>query len=393
MTTKDKLWNKDYIKAMGINFTIAFAFYLFAPILPIYLHERFGTLNDTIGLVLSGYTIAALIFRPFSGYIVDSFSRKKILIFFLVLSLVFYSMYLLAFSLTLFAIIRTVHGAPYGGSTVATSTVAIDVLPSSRRNEGIGYYGLSNNIATAIAPTAGILIYKWTGNFDLLFVLAILFAAISVCLSYSIKIPQKNIIKNKQKISLDRFLLIKGWFLGANMIFFSFCYGILSNYVAIYAKEKLGVTSGSGIFFLLLSIGLILSRLKGNKSLKEGKLIRHAFIGISVSTIGYTLFAGVQNNVAFYLSALLVGLGNGHMYPAFSTMIINVAQHNERGTANSTLLTAWDLGLGIGILVGGLVSQFMSYLAAFWIVALVHLIGLIFFIIITRKLFIKKRLR
>ena len=183
---KERLWNKEYIKVMATNFSLFFAFYILTPLLPIYLSEHFGATKDVIGLVLSGYAVAALLFRPFSGYIVDSFNRKKVLIFFMLVSFLFYGGYLLAGTLVLFAVVRTLHGGPFGASTVANSTVAIDVLPSSRRNEGIGYYGLSNNIATAIAPTIGIALYKVSGNFNVLFLVALLFALLSVVLSATV---------------------------------------------------------------------------------------------------------------------------------------------------------------------------------------------------------------
>ena len=149
----EKLWNKEYVKVMAANFSLFFAFYILTPLLPIYLSAHFGATKDVIGMVLSGYAVAALLFRPFSGYIVDSFNRKKVLVFFMVVSFLFYWLYLVAGTLLLFAVVRTLHGGPFGASTVANSTVAIDVLPSSRRTEGIGYYGLSNNLAMAMAPT------------------------------------------------------------------------------------------------------------------------------------------------------------------------------------------------------------------------------------------------
>lgn len=385
--TQDKLWNKEYIKVMLANFNLYFAFYLLTPLLPLYLSEHFNASKDIIGLVLSGYVIAALIFRPFSGYMVDSFNRKKVLVVcFFVYSVVFAG-YLLASSLLLFAIIRTLHGSPFGASTVANSTVAIDVLPSSRRNEGIGFYGLSNNIASALAPTAGVFIYKYTNNFDILFWFAICFAFLGLATTYFIHIPQKEIIKNTNKISLDRFFLVKGWFLAFNMIFFSFCYGVLSNYLAIYSKEKLGITAGAGTYFMLLSVGLILSRLQGNKALKEGKLTQNALIGIIISTFGYLIFALFPYHLLYYLSALLIGLGNGHMYPAFQNMIIKVANHNERGTANSTLLTSWDVGIGIGVFVGGFVVEHSSYGIAFMFVGIIHIMGLLLYRTFTQKRF------
>ena len=376
---------------MSANFSLFFAFYLLTPLLPLYLSEHFHAGKDLIGLVLSGYTIAALLFRPFSGYIVDSFDRKKVLIICFLIYSLFFASYLLASSLLLFAIVRTLHGAPFGASTVVNSTVAIDVLPSSRRNEGIGFYGLSNNIATAIAPTVGVFVYRYTHNFDILFFMALFFAFLGLFFSYRVKLPKKETVRNTSKISLDRFFMTKAWFLALNMIFFSFCYGVLSNYLAIYSKERLNMTAGTGTYFMLLSLGLILSRLQGNKALKEGKLTQNAFIGIIFSCFGYGFFAFFPSVWDYYLSALLIGLGNGHMYPAFQNMIINIANHNERGTANSTLLTSWDIGVGLGIVAGGFVAEHSGYYQAFFTVALVHIAGFLFYAFLTQKLFIKHR--
>ena len=74
-----RLWNREYIKVMTCNFLLFFAFYLLTPLLPLYLDEQFHADKDLIGLVLSGYVIATLLIRPFSGFVVDSFDRKRVL--------------------------------------------------------------------------------------------------------------------------------------------------------------------------------------------------------------------------------------------------------------------------------------------------------------------------
>lgn len=381
---QDKLWNANYLKVMTANFSMSFAFFLLTPLLPLYLSENFGASKDTIGLVLSGYTITALLFRPFSGYVVDSFPRKKVLLVSLFLYFLLFGGYLLAGTLILFAIVRTMHGGPFGASTVANSTVAIDVLPSSRRNEGIGYYGLSNNLATAIAPTIGVFVYKYVHDFDVLFWLAFIVAGLGLAVDATIKMPKKQVLKDKDTISLDRFFLLKGWMIGVNMIFFGICYGVLSNYLAIYGKETMGITSGTGTYFMLLSIGLILSRLQGASALRKGKLVQNAAEGVAISTVGYTIFILYPHEIGYYGSALLIGLGNGHLWPAFQNMIISLANNNERGTANSTLLTCWDLGIGLGVLLGGVIVEFLGYSAVFWWVVAIHVIGLLMFFLYTR---------
>ena len=166
---KEKLWNSNYLKVWCANFMIFFSFMLLTPLLPLYLSETFGADKQMIGIVLSGYTLTALIIRPFSGYLVDSFPRRVVLLVSYAIFCTLFLGYIAAGSLVLFAIVRTLHGAPFGASTVSNSTVAIDVLHPTRRAEGIGYYGLSNNIATAIGPTVALMIYGACQSYDILF--------------------------------------------------------------------------------------------------------------------------------------------------------------------------------------------------------------------------------
>ena len=396
---KEKLWNGNYWKVMIANFTLFFAFYLLTPLLPLYLSEHFHATKDVIGVVLSGYTVMALLSRPFSGYLVDTFDRKKVLMWCFFLFFIFFAGYLAASTLLLFTIVRTLHGAPFGSVTVANSTMAIDVLPASRRNEGIGYYGLSNNLAMAIAPTAGLLLYHETRNFHLLFWLALVIAGIGMAVDATIKnqpalnSKTQKLKNSKNLISLDRFFLTNGWMLAVNMVFFGFCFGVLSNYLAIYCKEVMGRTGGTGVYFALLSVGLIASRLQGSKGLREGKLSRNAAEGVILSALGYTLFVACPNDFGYYTSALLIGLGNGHMWPAFQNMIINVANHNQRGTANSTILVSWDVGMGLGVLIGGVASEYLGYAEAFWIAASVQIMGTLLFLMKTRGFFEARRIR
>ena len=398
----ERLWNKNYCKVMTANFTLFFAFYLLTPLLPLYLSEQFGSTKDIIGLVLSGYTVTALIARPFSGYIVDSFRRKTVLMVCFGAFSIFFAGYLAASTLLLFAIVRTLHGAPFGALTVANSTVAIDVLPSSRRTEGIGYYGLSNNLSMAIAPTIGIWLYQLTNNFMLLFWLAFAIALLGWAVDATVGIKDREIVLNKQPLSLDRFFLLRGWLIGTNMVAFGFSFGVLSNYLAIYGKEELGITGGTGTYFMLCALGLMLSRLHGGRSLRKGMVTHNANSGVVISLVGYILFAilplfaGSSLSAVllpvFYLSAVLIGLGNGHMWPSFQNMTICVAKNSQRGTANSTILVSWDVGMGLGILLGGVIAEHLGYSFTFVVVALANAAGVATYFLYARSFFLKRNL-
>ena len=415
----ERLWNRNYCKVMAANFTLFFAFYVLTPLLPLYLSEHFGATKDVIGLVLSGYTITALLVRPFSGYVVDTFPRKTVLMIAFGAFAIFFAGYLAASTLLLFTIVRTLHGGPFGAVTTANATVAIDVLPSSHRTEGIGYYGLSNNLAMATAPTIGIWLYQLTNSFDFLFWLALIVACAGWIIDSTVKLKPKTAAApgsaGPSRLSLDRFFLTRGWLLGVNMIAFGFSFGVLSNYLAIYGKEVMGITGGTGTYFMLCSVGLILSRLQGGKALRAGRVTHNAAEGMVISLIGYTLFIlmptlaqlsivrsalplGLSENyqlsiaIGYYGSALLIGLGNGHMWPAFQNMTINVARNNQRGTANSTILISWDIGMGLGILIGGIVAELLGYNAAFWTVVLINSIGVATYFLATRAFFLRRNL-
>lgn len=389
----ERLWNANYTKVWFANFMIFFSFMLLTPLLPLYLKDTYAADKQMIGIVLSGYTLFALLIRPFSGFFVDSYPRKIVLLICYGLFSIFFGGYLAAGSLLLFAIVRTLHGAPFGAATVANSTVAIDVLHPTRRAEGIGYYGLSNNIASAIAPALAIYILHLTNSYELLFWISLITSAIGFAVNASLKLESRELIKGKPKISMDRFFLLKGWSEALTMACFAFSYGVLSTYVAIYGKEELGISGGSALFFMLLSIGLILSRLVGSRTLRQGKITQNAAVGMTISVFGYLMFAALHNPIGYYGAALVIGLGNGHMWPAYQTMFINLAPHTQRGTANSSVLISWDIGVGFGVLVGGVLAENFNYHWSFWAAWIVNVLGVVGYYAYVRGSFLRNKLR
>lgn len=390
---QEKLWNSNYVKVWLANFMIFFSFMIVTPLLPLYLSETYQADKDTIGFVLSGYTLTALLARPISGYLVDSYSRRLVLLTCYFLFFALFAGYLIAGTMTLFAIIRTAHGMPMGAVTVANSTSAIDVLHPARRAEGIGYYGLSNNLATSMAPTVGLIIYEEIGNYNIIFLIALAAAGIGLTINATVHFPTKEIVPNRDPLSFDRFFLVKGWSEGAVVTCVGLSYGVLSTYLAIYGKEELGMTAGTGAWFAVLCAGLILSRLIGARSLRKGRVVQNVNRGILISVFGYLLFALLKNPIGFYGAAIIIGLGNGHIFPGMQTMFVNLAPNNQRGTANSTMLTCWDIGVGIGVFFGGIAIHYSGYSAAFWFAFIVNLLGVLYYFVHARQHFIQHRLR
>jgi len=410
------LWNPDYLKAWSANFMLFFSFMLVVPLLPIYLSERFHSTSEVIGVVLSGYTWLAMVSRAGSGFLVDTLPRKKVLVVSWFLLFALFAGYILAGSLLLFAVVRTLHGIPFGSTSVANSTVAIDVLPVSRRAEGVGYYGLSNNLATAIAPTIGLWLYHQFQNFDLLFGLSMAVAFLGFVIDATIRLtpqtPQtpsqpprgeegndrsSSSPNNGTSVSISqssslgrirggvrRLFLTEAWSLALNQACYGMAYTLIATYLAIYGEENPETTGNTGLFFTILSCGLIISRLTGSRQLRRGHIWQNCAEGICISAFGFLLFALVHHPWAYYATAAIVGFGNGHMFPAMQMMFVNIAGDRRRGVANSTQLTAWDAGAGLGILFGGLLAHQFGYASAFWLAAAAQCIGAVTFFFITQ---------
>ncbi len=393
LVEKPKLFAGNYLKIWVANFMLYFSFYFVTPILPLYLRDVFDADKATIGLVLSGYSVAALAIRIFSGYIVDRFSRKKVLLLGFIAFALFFLGYYITGSIVLFAVIRTLHGAPFGLASVSSSTVAIDVLPSQRRGEGIGYWGLSNNFAMALSPVLSLWLYTHSQNYNVLFTVALAFAIAGFLINTTVECKYRPPVMDKQKMSLDRFILLKGWSQGVCIACVATSYGILSTYIAIYSQDVLNITTGTGTFFMLFAVGLIMSRFVGVKSLSRGHAVRNATYGVIFVVLGYSLFALWQDLYGYYISAVVIGFGQGSMYPAVQTMFLNMAPNEQRGTANSTILTSWDLGIGIGIIGGGYVAEHLGgYKFAFMMSALVSFVSMVFFLLYAKNEYLRNKL-
>lgn len=390
---KEPLWNRNFTVISIGNFLLFFSFYLLLPMLPLYLSDTFSASKQVIGFVLSGYTLTALIVRPFGGFVVDNFQRKKILLICYFTFFIFFAGYLVAGSLLLFAVIRTLHGFSFGSVTVANSTVAIDVMPPSRRAEGIGFYGISNNLAMAIGPTTALYMYEALPNFHYIFALSLVASGVGFAFVSTVKPRKREIKRDNSPLSLDRFFLTKGIPEGITLIFFSFAYGILSTYLAIYGKEEIGIESGSGLFFMLMAVGLILSRLFSSNSLNKGLITQNISIGMILTIIGFSLFVVIREPWAYFSSAIIIGGGYGCLCPAYQTMFINLAPNSKRGTANSTYLTSWDAGVGAGVLIGGYIAEKVSYYGAYCVSIALCVVGVLLFLFHTARHYNNQKLR
>lgn len=396
---KDRLVTSSYCLILAANFLLYFAFYLILPVLPFYLTEVFHTGSAAVGVILSCYTVASLCIRPFSGYLLDTLARKPLYLVAYFVFVAIFAGYMLAGILSLFVMFRVLHGLAFGTVTVAGNTIVIDITPSSRRGEAVGYYGLMNNTAMSFGPMIGLFMHE-TCSFQTIFACSLLSGTVGFVAACLVKTPVKPPVR-REPVSLDRFVLLKGIPAGISLLLLSIPYGMTTTYVAMYA-EKIGISLSSGLFFTFMAVGMAVSRMFSGKQVDKGRVTQVIMLGLYlVSACFFILsacgtimrFTPELTNVLFFMVALLLGVGFGTMFPAFNTLFVNLAPNSKRGTATSTYLTSWDVGLGIGLVTGGYIAQLTSFDMAYFVGACLTVVSVFYFKLKVSPHYHKNKLR
>lgn len=386
---KPKLWTLSYLNVCIANFLMACSFNLLMPSIPLYITEYLGVPQTKTGIVLASYAIAILMIRPFSGYLVDLYSRKKILLISFICYVAIFFGYFYAVTIFVFVIVRFFHGITWGLSTVSSSTLAIDLVPSERRAEGIGYFGTFMNVAMAIGPFIAIHIYQ-NYSFQILLYCAIFMGILGIVAASFIKAPERPKLE-REKVSFDRFFLLPAWPIFLNQLLPSFAWGTIGPFVAQYGKQ-INIPN-AGIFFLFWAGGIIVSRIFSGRMVDKGYIHLVNTSAMAIVATAFLGFALIHNIVAFCVSGLFIGIGFGMMFPALQTLYINMAENNQRGTANSTYLVGFDLGLALGMLVGGYISGIYSFEILFIVASGLCFFSILVYQIISKRLFDRKRIR
>ena len=370
---KPILWNRNFIQCCVSYFLMNFAYYMLLPSMPLYLVEDLGISTSEVGLVLSSYTIGVLCVRPFSGYLVDCFSRKALYLFAFTLFACFFVGYWFAVALYAIMVVRFIQGGFMGLTSVAGNTITIDVIPSKRRGEGMGFYGLTINLAMSLAPLVAVGLYAKYG-FSWIICVALVAAVLGVFSVSQIRYPKRERVP-RPAFSLDRFILLKAIPAGVAYLLVAIPYGMLLSFVVLYGKEI--EVANPGYFFIFMACGVGTARLISGRLVDHGKIHWVSIVALVSLIIFFAVFATVHTTFVFFACALAIGLSFGVSVPAFQCLFVNVAPHSMRGTATSTYLTSFDLGLGIGMLSAGFIANIANLATAFGVGAICCLVSLI----------------
>ncbi|MFC4617724.1 MFS transporter [Camelliibacillus cellulosilyticus] len=352
---QQKIWTKDFIFICLANFFVFIGFQMTLPTLPLFV-EKLGGNDQLIGLIVSIFTLSALLIRPWVGHALESKGRRFIYVTGLVIFVISVGSYAFLSSIALLFIMRIIQGLGWGMSTTAGGTVATDLIPKKRRGEGMGYFGLSGNLALALGPSFGLILVSFI-DFSYTFALAaiggLLALGFALVLHYR---PVAKVTEPHRKWDVYEKTALKP---ASLMFFMTMCFGGIASFLPLYANQK-GI-GGIEWYFIVYAIALMASRTFSGR-LYDLKGHQAVFIPGAVLIIAAMLCLAYLGSF-FYLilGAVLFGLGFGAIQPAMQAWAIEAAPMNRKGMANATFFSFFDLGVGFGALFFGFIASHFGY--------------------------------
>lgn len=355
--SKERIWTRDFVLIMLANFFIFLGFQMTLPTIPLFV-EHLGGNDQLIGFVVGIFTFSALLVRPLAGQILETKGRGFVYLLGLLIFVLSVGSYGLAAGMLFLFIMRIVQGVGWGFSTTASGTIATDLIPPSRRGEGMGYFGLSGNLALAFGPSLGLALTSKI-SFTAFFLLCAFFGLMAFLLSSRIKF--KKIEQKPDKSTTVKMDLYEKSALQPSILLFfiTITFGGIASFLPLYATQK--HISAIQWYFLLYAAALLLSRTFAGQ-LYDRKGHRAVFIpGTLLVFAAMLLLAWLPNNMILFAAAVLYGLGFGTIQPALQAWAVEQASANRKGMANATFFSFFDLGVGVGAMVFGQIGHLFGY--------------------------------
>ncbi|WP_338448098.1 MFS transporter [Niallia oryzisoli] len=387
MNQKTKLWTKDFIMVSISNFLLFISFYILMVTLAVYSIDKFHASQSEAGLASSIFVLGAVIVRPIAGKIIERVGKKKLLLLGLSLFLIMMLLYFPINSLSLLFLIRFLHGFAFGIATTATGTIAADIIPLSRRGEGMGYFATSMNLAMAVGPFIGLFISQ---HFDhsVIFVVTSIFAVVAIAAAVFLTIPKVNM--GTKQIQMNKGFQISDYFekrsipIAILVAIFGFVYSSILAFLSSYAEE-INLVDAASFFFVMYAAFLLISRPFTGKwfdSKGENKVIYPSIIAFGA---GMIILSQAQNAVTLLIAGAVIGIGFGTFQSSAQTVAVNLAPRNRSGLATSTFFVFYDFGIGVGPFLLGFILPLVGFRSLYVTMAAIVFLGIFLYYLVHGK--------
>lgn len=385
---KDALWTKNFVLLILSNMFLFLALEMLLPTLPIFASDKGGT-DTEIGLIVGMFSFSAVFLRLFVGIASDKIGKKTLLLAGVAICLIGTASYPAAATISIMLMLRAVHGIGFGISTTLYGTVVSDIIPASRRGEGLGYFGTGNAVSISVGPFLGLWLME-SFSFTVMFIVAASSLLASfVCTSFvkgetkAERAAAKAAAAAEQVPLVYRFVERKAIMPSLLGMLMGLSFGGIVGFITLLGKEA--NISNIGFFFLVVAVSEVLIRLVSGKIFDTKGRFWVLFPSALLCIVGTVLLYFTDTLWLLLLAGGFYGAGFGAMFPALQAWVINRVEPHRRGVATATFYNAFDLGIGLGAIVLGVIVAWTDYATMFLISSVFFVVYLVIYFAYERR--------
>lgn len=328
-----------------------------------YITELGGA--DKKWMILGLWTIAAAIARPFSGKIADNISRKSVMYFGIIVSVIISFSYPYFVTVTGFLLLRFLHGFSTGFHPTGATALIADVIPKGKRGEAMGIFGVTISVGFSAGQAIGSPVKLAFGVEGLFLGSALMgiFSFLMLFFIYEKKRGQDTGLetpaKMQQPIEVKKDALwrrvIPRWneIIAPEVIHpttIMFLTAMISGIYMVIVPDistELGMTN-KGKFYLVNVLFTVVTRFTAGKLYDRFGARRNLNVGLSLMILA-TFLTGTAHSVEqFMFSGVIYGIAAGICSPALFAWTADLANPVFKGRGMSTMFIALELGLASG---------------------------------------------
>ena len=378
-----RLWNACYITLFLVNLLVSMTLYMTNTLMAGFLAQK-NIAVVSVGNILGTMSIASMCIRPFSGFVSDYFSRKRLLLCFLGLYMAVMLGYGFSSSIPVFYILRILQGISFGIVTTVTMAYVSEFIPQNRIGEGLGYFGVGQSLAAAIGPGIGLAL-SGAHSSAIPFYGAALFLLLAAVLVLS-ALPGAGGAKTRgnQKFSPGQLIAREALPYALMTVALSAVNGIETSYIASYAGEL--ALSGIGWYFTLSAAVLFFSRILFGRVTDAHGFAWALYPGSLLIILARIFLANAGEIIlpaalCFAAAAVLKASGVGLLQPAIQANCLKSVESGRRGSASSTYYIGTDLGQGVSTVAAGRLiarcgygGMYLCYIAPMALICVIYLL-------------------
>ncbi len=341
-----------------------------------YAVNKFHASTNTAGLVAGIFIIGALIGRLGTGRIIEALGSSNVLKFSTAFFIITSALYFAAVNLPLLIGVRLLHGIIFGAASTATGTIVAQIIPGSRRGEGIGFYSMGAILSVALGPFVGMLLIHGT-DFNMIFTLTSVLASGSFILSFLVdeaacKLSVQDRVKSKGNSHVSNFLELKAVPISIVILIIGFSYSGVLTFVSLYSRE-IRLEEAASFYFLVYAVTVFFSRPFSGRLFDVRGANFVAYPCLILYAVGMLLFSQAVNGFMLLLAGALIGLGYGNFISCAQAISIKDVPPHRLGLATATFFIFVDLGFGIGPYILGSLVPFTEYRGLYFMMTFVIL--------------------